>query len=265
MRIHIRHTTRYSFGDGVTYGLQQLRITPKTRHQQHILSWSIEIEGGRKELAYEDQHNNLVDLVSVNRGATELVATSEGTVDTDASNGVVGRHPGPAPLWLYTRHTPRTKPGPGVRALVKEAEGATDLERLHGLMAAVGDRVAYTVGASQSDWDAETAIAEGHGVCQDHTHIYLACTREMGFAARYVSGYLMLNDTVTQDAMHAWAEVHIDELGWVGFDVSNGISPDARYIRVATGLDYAEAAPVTGSRMGGAQEALNVQIEVAQQ
>ena len=77
--------------------------------------------------------------------------------------------------------------------------------------------------------------------------------------------YLMLDDTQAQDAMHAWAEAHVDGLGWVGFDVSNSISPDPRYVRVATGLDYLQAAPVTGMRIGGADETLRVDIEVAQQ
>jgi transglutaminase-like putative cysteine protease len=65
--------------------------------------------------------------------------------------------------------------------------------------------------------------------------------------------------------MHAWAEAHVDGLGWVGFDVANGISPDTRYVRVATGLDYAEAAPVIGTRIGGMGETLSVAIDVVQQ
>lgn len=75
----------------------------------------------------------------------------------------------------------------------------------------------------------------------------------------------MLNDRTTQDAMHAWSEAYVAGLGWVGFDVSNGISPDARYVRVATGLDYRDAAPVSGTRIGGTGEVLGVQIEVTQQ
>jgi hypothetical protein len=78
----------------------------------------------------------------------------------------------------------------------------------------------------------------------------------MGYPARYVSGYLMMNDRVHQDASHAWAEAHVEGVGWVGFDVSNGISPDARYVRVATGLDYREAAPISGLRFGQGGEAL---------
>ena len=125
--------------------------------------------------------------------------------------------------------------------------------------------MAYEVGTSQSETRAEDAIAEGKGVCQDHAHIFIAAAREMGFPARYVSGYLMMDDRIEQDATHAWAEAHVDGLGWVGFDVSNQICPDTRYVRVATGLDYQGAAPVTGTRYGGAGETLSVAIEVAQQ
>jgi len=102
-------------------------------------------------------------------------------------------------------------------------------------------------------------------VCQDHSHIFIACAREMGMPARYVSGYLMIDGATAQDAMHAWAEAHVDALGWVGFDVSNAISPDARYVRVATGLDYADASPVSGTRVGGTGERLEVRIDVVQQ
>jgi transglutaminase-like putative cysteine protease len=126
--------------------------------------------------------------------------------------------------------------------------------------------VPYVLGVSDATDSAEVALARGAGVCQDHTHIFLACAREAGVPARYVSGYLMLDDTTQQSAMHAWAEAHVQGLGWVGFDVSNGICPDDRYVRVATGVDYSDAAPVTGTRIGGGTaETLAVQIQVAQQ
>lgn len=68
-----------------------------------------------------------------------------------------------------------------------------------------------------------------------------------------------------QSATHAWAEAHVDGLGWVGFDVSNAISPDTRYVRVATGLDYTEAAPIAGHRYGVAGENMDVTLRVTQQ
>lgn len=265
MRLKIRHSTRYVFDDPVSYGLMQLRKIPKSTHQQVVRNWSTRVEGGRKELSFEDHHNNTVELLSFEKDATELVVSSAGEVEISETNGVVGRHIGPAPLWLYRQSTPRTKPGAGVRGLVNAVGGETILDRLHALTRLVAGAVTYEVGASQSDWGAEEALAAGHGVCQDHTHVFIACAREMELPARYVSGYLMLNDRVQQDAMHAWAEAHVDGLGWVGFDPSNGISPDARYVRVATGLDYGDAAPVVGTRIGGVGETLDVAIEVAQQ
>jgi transglutaminase-like putative cysteine protease len=115
------------------------------------------------------------------------------------------------------------------------------------------------------DTKAEDALEAGRGVCQDHAHVFIAATRLLGYPARYAGGYLMMNDRVQQDAGHAWAEAHVEGLGWVGFDVSNAISPDARYVRVATGLDYREAAPVSGMRFGAASESLDVSIQVQQQ
>ena len=67
-----------------------------------------------------------------------------------------------------------------------------------------------------------------------------------------------------QDAGHAWAEAYVEELGWVGFDPANGVCMTDRYVRVAIGPDYLEAAPVRGAQIGGADEMLAVNVKVAQ-
>ncbi|MEL6744620.1 MAG: transglutaminase family protein, partial [Pseudomonadota bacterium] len=104
----------------------------------------------------------------------------------------------------------------------------------------------------------------GQGVCQDHAHVFLSAARLLDVPCRYVSGYLMMDDRVLQDATHAWVEAHVPQLGWVGFDVSNRISPDERYVRVATGLDYSDAAPLKGLRLGTQPESLVVSVQVQQ-
>ncbi|MEQ9261368.1 MAG: transglutaminase family protein [Roseovarius sp.] len=265
MRLAITHTTTYRFDAPVAFGLQQLRKTPKSTHHQQVMDWVTEVKGGKKELNFEDHHNNVVELLSIAPGAQELTVSSRGSLEISESHGIVGPHLGPSPLWLYERSTPATKPGPGVSGLIRNIEGADDLSRLHQVSAVIREEVAYKLGSSEPTWSAEDAIAAGEGVCQDHTHIFLAAARRLGYPARYVSGYLMLDDRVEQNAMHAWAEAYVEGLGWVGFDISNGISPDTRYVRVATGMDYSEAAPVTGTRSGGAGETLSVALEVAQQ
>jgi len=132
------------------------------------------------------------------------------------------------------------------------------------LMVEIADKVAYRTNETDSRTTAEDALQQGQGVCQDHAHIFITVARLLGYPARYVSGYLMMTDRVDQDAGHAWAEAWVDGLGWTGFDVSNGISPDARYIQVATGLDYSDAAPIRGLVYGAGAENLVVSIQVQQ-
>lgn len=265
MRLKIEHTTRYRFDGPVTYGLQQLRKTPKSSYNQTVVHWETRIDGGKKETTFEDHHRNTTELISFDRDTVELSVISAGEVDLTDTGGILGPHQGCAPLWLYEMTTPRTTVGPGIRALIKGMTEVEDVATLHALSSRIREAVPYVLGASEPDWSAEDALTAQKGVCQDHTHIFIACLRALGLPARYVSGYLMLNDTTTQDAMHAWAEAHVPGLGWVGFDISNGISPDTRYVRVATGLDYSDAAPVSGTRIGGAGENLDVQIRVEQQ
>mgnify|MGYP003639963384 FL=1 len=74
----------------------------------------------------------------------------------------------------------------------------------------------------------------------------------------------MMNDRVHQEASHAWAEAYVQDVGWIGFDVSNVISPDERYVRIATGLDYEEAAPIAGIVFGDGAESLLVTLQVQQ-
>jgi transglutaminase-like putative cysteine protease len=163
--------------------------------------------------------------------------------------------------------TPLTRPGPKLRALLREVGTDRDdrLDWLHRLSASVRDAVAYRLGETGVRTTAEQAVEQGGGVCQDHAHVFIAAARMADIPARYVSGYLMMDDRIEQDATHAWAEAHVDGLGWVGFDVSNGISPDRRYVRVATGRDYRDAAPVTGVSVGGRSAGMEVQVAVEQQ
>jgi transglutaminase-like putative cysteine protease len=150
-----------------------------------------------------------------------------------------------------------------VRNLAAAVGGeADDTSRLHELSALVHEQVAYQPGRSDMASTAEDVIEAGAGVCQDHAHVFISAARILGYPARYVSGYLLLGDTVDQDASHAWAEVWVDALGWVGFDVSNGISPDERYVRVATGLEYRAAAPISGVRYGTGGESLEVELQI---
>lgn len=267
MRLKVKHTTHYQYDAPVSYALQQLRLTPKERPGQQVIhDWTIDVEGGTHQLHYTDHHGNGVDLVAVDPGATELMIHCSGEVELLTFDGVIGLHRGAMPLWTFLRPTPLTRAGRQVRALATQLgrDHASDIERAHALSALILDQLPYRIGVTDAETGAEQALGGLGGVCQDHAHIFISAMRHLGHPARYVSGYLMMNDRTTQDATHGWAEAHFDAIGWVGFDVSNGYSPDQRYIRVATGLDYHDAAPVRGMRYGAAQENLVVQLQVQQ-
>ena len=256
MRIAIRHATLYRFAEPAWHGLQRLRLSPHGSAVQRVEEWTLDAQGAVVEARYDDHNGNATTLVSLSAGAREVVVSCGGIVETRDTAGISGPHDGAMPLWAFREPTPLTRPGPRLAELVAPFaqagawSGGGTLPMLHALSAAILARVAYTPGATDATTSAEAALATRAGVCQDHAHIFIGAARMLGLAARYVSGYLLMAGLNEQEAGHGWAEAYVPSLGWVGFDISNGISPDARYVRLATGMDYRDAAPVTGLLLG---------------
>ncbi|AXV17360.1 transglutaminase [Neorhizobium sp. SOG26] len=263
MRLKISHTTEYLYDAPVPYSLQRLRLTPLSGPTQKVLNWAVSVDGAKVEAGYADQYGNRVELVSIEGTEHTIRITAFGEIETEDRAGVFGPHQGFCPLWLFLRETPLTTPGPLVEALAKSVHGDSELAQMHALMEAIHDGVAYTPGTTTTETTAEEALATKSGVCQDHAHIFIAAARVLGISARYISGYLMMEDREDQVATHAWAEVHLPGLGWVGFDAANKICPDDRYVRIASGLCYRDCAPVSGLRIGRAEEGLKVSLTVA--
>ena len=266
MLLKIDHSTKYNYDEPVFYGLQQVRLTPHSQVGQVVKKWETNIEGGFQELEFDDQHKNRVLLASLENNQKSISVHCRGEVETRDLGGVYGEENNSIPLWFYKRPTKLTAPGQQINELANSfsKQSNDSISRLHSLSRAIYERVTYQTGKTKTATLAEEALVAGHGVCQDHAHIFIAAARLINFPARYVSGYLMMNDRVEQDATHAWAEVYVQNIGWVGFDVSNNISPDERYVRVATGLDYKEAAPITGLRFGDSNEDMLVTLQVQQ-
>lgn len=265
MYLKISHTTEYHYDQPVQYALQRLRLTPVNLPGQTVRNWKTLVDGAAIEVSYDDQFGNRTHLVSVDADRTTLCVEARGEVETEDRAGVFGAHQSYVPLWLYARETPLTKPGKRIRELAKAAGGATELERMHALMAIIHETVRYEPGETQVGTSAEEALERGKGVCQDHAHILISAARTLGLPARYVSGYLLMEDHPQQTASHAWADVHIAGLGWVGFDPANKVCPDDRYVRIASGLCYRDASPVSGLVHGTGTETLKVAVTVEQQ
>ena len=266
MLLSIQHTTEYQFDQPVRYALQRLMLRPKSGAGQTIIDWQLHVDGGTIEAEHDDPHNNHITLISIEEGRTAITISCHGQVETADNHGILGRHRSHVPLWAYSRPTRLTASGRGVQKLLAgiDRSAPDKIVMLHELSAHILSTVEYRTGATGVDTNAEQAITAGAGVCQDHAHIFIAACRSIGIPARYVSGYLMMDGHIEQTASHAWAEAHLDGLGWVGFDISNGISPDGRYVRVAIGFDYRDAASISGMSFGAHDKSLVVSLRVEQ-
>lgn len=265
MKLTIKHKTQYDYDTPVAFALQKVRLRPADSKLQTVLSWAVDVEGGKTEAMYGDHYGNHLDLVSAHPGAQKLLITASGTVETQDLAGVLGKVYGRAPLWHFQQSTPLTLAGSRIEQLAEVLQGGgNEIDNMHNLSGSILEAVPYEAGNTGSETPAEQAIEIGKGVCQDHANIFVSAARQAGYPARYVSGYLMMNDRVEQDASHAWAEVHLQDLGWVGFDVSNGVCPDERYVRLAIGRDAHDAAPISGLRGGQGDETMIVSLQVQQ-
>jgi transglutaminase-like putative cysteine protease len=263
MLISIRHLTTYRYAEPVNYTIQSLRLTPASFTGQRVIDWSVQTPGSGAAPQFEDGFGNIVHLLTINVPHQEVVIEAGGTVETKDTNGVVAGLKHTIPPRVFLKETARTEPDDAIRELARDAQGVDRLGRLHALAGGVRDRVDYVPGITDAHTGAAEALADGKGVCQDHAHIFIAAARTIGVPARYVTGYLVTGDTA--DAHHAWAEAWVEGLGWVGFDIANRICPTERHVRLACGLDAGYAAPINGSRKGGAEEKLDVAVVVQQQ
>lgn len=263
MKLRIFHETTYTFAVPIRRSVQYLRLTPRADRGQTVLSWTL--SGPARLVPWTDGLGNRCHVASEAEETRALTITVEGAVETTDTCGILPLEDGLPPL-MFLRPSPLTAADEAVRGLAapfaarRPAEG--DIPVLHGLMHAIADAVPYQAGETHAATSAAEALAHGSGVCQDHAHIFIAAARELGFPARYVSGYLAGGDGSM--ASHAWAEAFVDALGWVSFDPSNRQSATEEYVRLAVGHDYADASPVAGIRTGGEEESMEVRLDVRQ-
>jgi len=266
MRIRIRHETAYAYETPANRAIEILRLTPRGYDGQFILDWRIDVDHDCRLDQTTDPFGNTVHSFTAEGPLNGLVITAEGQIETSDTSGVVTGQVERFPPLIFLRDTSLTTPNAAIRDFADVIAGRTrgePLDIMHAIMAGIRERLRFEVDATDTGTSATEAFAIGHGVCQDFAHIFLAAVRHLGMPARYVSGYLCRDDYIQQEAGHAWAEALIPDLGWVGFDPANGISPTEAYVRLAVGLDYLGAAPIRGARYGGSGETLAVHVHVA--
>ncbi len=265
MKLAIQHATVYRYEAPVNYSIQYLHLTPRTAACQRVLRWRLETPGQVIEMP--DAFGNIMHVLVVDKPHDEIAIRVSGEVETTDTAGIIGSETESLPPGVYMRRSHLTEGGTAVDDLVSPLRKSMlkdRLEGLHELMLKVNGAVAYRQGETDAQTTAADALIQGSGVCQDQAHVFVSAARALGVPARYVSGYLHVGLGASDNASHAWAEAWVDALGWVGFDITNGISPTESHLRLAVGLDYLACAPVRGVRRGGGSEALDVSVQVNQ-
>lgn len=269
MRLLIQHATHYAYDAAPSYLVQRLHLTPSDFEGQRTLSWRITAPGIESSLRHVDGFGNTVHLVTVRGHTGPLSISAEGEVETTDTAGVVRGLAGSVPDTVFLRQSAATQVDAALEKFLQRFDRRQPpLQLAHQIMSAVHEAVTYETGSTHAHTTAAEAFRDGRGVCQDHAHIMIAMARRLGLPARYVTGYLVTGVGASSSAAHAWAEIMVADLGWVGFDAANGQCPTDHYVRIAAGLDAAAVAPVRGLRRGGAgaeQMTVEVRVEIAQQ
>ena len=266
MRINIDHETVYDYDGVIIHSAQYLRLTPPGNESHRVIRWHIDAPGHTAQ--WRDAYGNCCMTLVVDDPREQIRIHAIGQVETRDTSGVLSPAEADPPPDIFLRHTAATRPGEELRDFALGFAGAVTKDRLKGLHEIVGglrERVAYQAGATHVATTANEAFELGAGVCQDHTHLFLSVCRHLGIPARYVSGYLCDDATLSAGgpASHAWAAAWVDDLGWVSFDVSNECCGTERHVGLAIGLDYADTAPMRGIRTGGTgPESMTVSLRV---
>lgn len=259
MKLSIRHDTTYSYASDVSNSIQFLRLTPRSSERQRILEWQLDLPC--KVNGQIDPYGNILHVLTLDKPHGNLALTAQGLVEIDPACEQEAGSQSPLP---FLRSSRLTQADDALRDFAASHCGARrDRAAVEDLMQALADHMPYSPGATSVGTTAVEAFSGAAGVCQDHTHAFLACARSLGIPARYVSGYLCTEDE-HHLASHAWAEAWLDD-AWYSFDITNRLTRPERHLKLAVGLDYLDACPVRGVRRGGGTESMHANVQVQHQ
>lgn len=265
MLLSVDHVTRYVYDRPVRGVVQSHRLVPSVFDGQKVRDWKVEVSDGVAGGAFRDGAGDRVQGWTVKGPVSEIAVRVTGVVETVDLAGVLRGHREVVPAEVYLCDTLATQADAALAALAEQARGEDGpLAMAHRLSGLVSEAIAYRPGTTTAKTTAAEALAQGQGVCQDHAQALIACARHLGMPARYVSGYLFASEGDAPEAAHAWAELWVAGLGWVGFDAANRCCPDDKYIRLGSGFDAVDAAPIRGTARGSGQERLDVAVAVRQ-
>lgn len=261
MRLSIAHHTTYRFTEPQARLVQMLRLKPGDSDQQAVVDWRIDVDCDARLREGRDGFGNVVTMLYASGPLDGIEIAVRGEVLTQpAPDGRVSGTSETLPPAVFRRQTGLTEPGDALAGLC-DATGDARAFALD-LSAALGTRIACVAEMPEAGLSARDAFARDAVTNRDMAHMLIGAARAAGFPARYVSGHhLPGRDEGSPATAHAWVEL-FDGATWFGVDPCHGALVDDSYVRVATGLDHSQAAPVAGSRLGFGEEKLDVAVSV---
>ncbi|MDX2140748.1 MAG: transglutaminase family protein [Chloroflexota bacterium] len=277
----IQHRTRYRYSAPVSESITEARMQPRSEGVQRCLSFKLATMPQARVHRYTESNGNIVHYFDHPARHANLVITAEAVVETQPPPQLPDSLPMEAwdALDQLARTTDAfdmllpgtlTQPTPTLLDFMHRINANTrhadPLTMVRHIKRSIYEAFEYVPESTEVDSPIDQTLTTGKGVCQDFSHIMLATCRELGIPARYVSGYLYHRrdngGRSLPDASHAWVEVLLGELGWVGLDPTNSLLGEGRHIRVAVGREYSDVPPTRGVFKGNADSALSVEVKV---
>lgn len=256
MKLMVNHQTHYSYSAPVQNSIQYIKMIPSTNSHQQVHYWDVSVPGEKE--TKKDAFSNIWLTSSQREPYSQMTIMAQGVVEMNPKSryGAMDQlNPN-----LFLQPTLSTACSEEMKQFALTYAPRADHEQLIRLAEAVLDYIPYMPHQTSVHTSAIDAFNCRQGVCQDHSHVFIAMCKYLGLPARYVSGYLFVPQTMHL-ASHAWAEVFLED-AWYCFDVSNQLFTPNSHIYVAVGRDYWDVAPVRGVREKGGLESMNSIVQV---
>lgn len=282
MLLEVRHVTRFHYDDMIRESIMEVWMQPQKRAGQRLISFELELDPAAQLFSYADTFGNAVYHFDLPQPHDKLTIVARSAVETEdpaalperldqgewdrlKSDFVQGEH------FDFLHAHGFARPTKALNTFIQEKR-LDELKLLDPLSAvrqlsqALYEAFAYEAGVTRADSPIDDVLKARKGVCQDFVHVMITICREWGLPARYVSGYLFTDrkagDRSDPDATHAWVEVFLPSLRWVGLDPTNNILAGERHIACAIGRDYSDVPPTRGVFKGEADSELAVGVTV---
>ena len=256
MKLMINHQTHYQYSDWAKNSIQYIKMTPQTNEHQQIHTWDVSVPG-QKHIK-KDAFNNIWLTSTQREPYQQMLIMAQGIVEVNFENQFgITNSLSPA---LFLQPTTTTLCNSEMLAFAKCYVDQQTVLNFQKLAEALLNYMPYTTASTSVTHTAIESFSMRQGVCQDHSHVFIAMAKALDVPARYASGYLYVQNQ-SHLASHAWAEIFLDGQ-WHVIDVSNQIfRPDA-HVYVAIGRDYWDVAPVRGIREQGGIETMYSIVQV---